>query len=333
MEKPYFAVQWHITDICDQRCRHCYIYASNSLCVRSMPYDEMLGVLNNIEEFCEKSGRTPYIYLTGGDPVLHPDFRRLLTLLARRKIRFCIMGNPYHLTEESCVFMRGCGCVKYQLSLDGLEKTHDALRRPGSFRTTLEKIPVIRNAGMWCAVMTTVSGTNMPEIPRVDIYAVGRYCPTSREKAFASGIHIPPHTYRTFLEACWERYCAHRNGHTVFQLKDHLWTLFLYEKGLFRPPAGDCITDGCNCGRNHVTILPNGDLYACRRMESKIGNLSDMSLYEAWTSEAMNGYRQYSAFEKCGRCELKNVCRGCPAVTFGYTGSMYGADPQCWKEV
>ena len=43
-------------------------------------------------------------------------------------------------------------------------------------------------------------------------------------------------------------------------------------------------------------------------------------------------YRQYEKFVKCAKCELKNVCRGCPAVAYGYTGNMYAADPQCWKE-
>ena len=28
--KPYFAFQWHITDACDQRCKHCYIFAENN---------------------------------------------------------------------------------------------------------------------------------------------------------------------------------------------------------------------------------------------------------------------------------------------------------------
>ena len=27
MTKNYFSMQWHITDKCDQRCKHCYIYA------------------------------------------------------------------------------------------------------------------------------------------------------------------------------------------------------------------------------------------------------------------------------------------------------------------
>ena len=27
--KQYFSFQWHITDECDQRCKHCYIFSEN----------------------------------------------------------------------------------------------------------------------------------------------------------------------------------------------------------------------------------------------------------------------------------------------------------------
>ena len=26
----YFAFQWHITDACDQHCKHCYIFSEDS---------------------------------------------------------------------------------------------------------------------------------------------------------------------------------------------------------------------------------------------------------------------------------------------------------------
>jgi radical SAM/SPASM domain protein of ACGX system len=353
---PYFAIQWHITDVCDQRCKHCYIFSEGHPDLISTPWKDMERTLSQILEFCIKIRRTPYIYLTGGDPILHPDFWKLLELFHKNNVRFCIMGNPFHLTDEVCGRMKELGCVKYQLSLDGLEKTHDSFRKPGSFQTTLEKIPVIKNAGMWCAVMTTVSKTNMDEIPAlidlvdklgVDVYAVGRYCPTSVEKAYDEHIHIPPAEYRAFLEKCWSRYEAHKDSKTTFQLKDHLWTLFLYEKGLYKLPAplpkntpvnkneGGRVemTDGCNCGRNHITILPNGDIYACRRMESKVGNIRTDDLYDVWTGDNMNGFRQYEKFTKCVKCELFAVCRGCPSVSYGYTHDMYSPDPQCWKDV
>ena len=28
--KQYFAFQWHITDECDQRCKHCYIFSEDN---------------------------------------------------------------------------------------------------------------------------------------------------------------------------------------------------------------------------------------------------------------------------------------------------------------
>ena len=340
--KRYFAVQWHITDVCDQRCTHCYIFAEGHPALLSAPWNELLQTYAQIRALCDKLGCAPYIYLTGGDPILHPDFWKLLELFKADGTRFCIMGNPFHLTDEACARMKECGCVKYQLSLDGLEKTHDMFRKPGSFRATLDAIPKIRRAGMWCAVMSTVSKTNMGEIPALidladevgaDVYAVGRYCPTCREKAYDADIHIPPREYRAFLGRCWEKYEAHRDSKTTFQLKDHLWALFLYEKGLLKLPAGDGIADGCNCGRNHITILPDGGVYACRRMESKVGNVKESDLYGIWTGAGMEYYRQYDKFEKCGKCELLRVCRGCPAVAYGYAGDMYAPDPQCWKEV
>lgn len=72
--RPYFAVQWHITDVCDQRCKHCYIFAEGHPALLSAPWSELLHTYAQIRALCGKLGRAPYIYLTGGDPILHPDF-------------------------------------------------------------------------------------------------------------------------------------------------------------------------------------------------------------------------------------------------------------------
>ena len=171
---------------------------------------------------------------------------------------------------------------------------------------------------------------------KVDVFAFGRYCPTSGQKS--EEYHIPPLRYRDFLDMCYKRFQYHKqNGcKTTFQYKDHLWTLYLYEQGLFKIPENndkDMIYDGCHCAIGHMTILPTGDVYACRRMESRIGNVFDTPMYELFVGADLEEYRQFDKFEKCSKCELRTYCRGCPAVTFGYTGNMYAPDPQCWKEV
>ena len=342
----YFAIQWHITDYCDQRCKHCYIFSEGHPELITMSLENMVFVVDEIIDFCNKLNRKPYIYLTGGDPILHPNFWDLLECFHEKGIRFCIMGNPFHLTLENCKRMKELGCVKYQVSLDGLEKMHDSFRKPGSFKATLEAIKTIKESGMWVAVMSTVSKTNHQDIPElidlvdelgVDVYAVGRYCPTSIEKAYDRDIHMTPMEYRQFMDRCYERYMKHKNSKVTYQLNDHLWALYLYEKGIFKPNfdgfGENQVVDGCNIARNHITILPTGMVYACRRMDSPVGNVYLQNLYDIWNSHKMDEYRAYDRFVKCNKCKLKAFCRGCPSVAYGYSHNMYDADPQCWMEV
>jgi radical SAM/SPASM domain protein of ACGX system len=301
----------------------------------------MKRVIANIEDMCERLERTPYFYITGGDPILHPDFWKLMEIIKEKGYKFTIMGNPFHLTDEVCQRLKECGCEKYQLSIDGMRDTHDMFRKPGSFDCTVEKIATIRKAGIKCAIMSTVSNVNIDEMEdvvdlvvknKVDIFAFGRYCPTSEEKTCG----IEPLAYRDFLDRIWKKYESYKaqGVNTYFNLKDHLWTLYLYEKGIFQIPKDanpDMIYDGCHCANCHMTILPNGDVYACRRFESRVGNVFEESLADIFV-EKEEIYRDFDKFEKCSKCELRGFCRGCPAVTYGTTGSFYGTDPQCWKD-
>ena len=210
--KEYFAFQWHITDDCDQRCKHCYIFSEyNKKNIESMTYEQMEEVVANCEDFCEVYNRTPYFYITGGDPILHPDFWRLTELLKNKSIPFTILGNPFHLTYEVCKRLKEKGCEKYQLSIDGMRKTHDWFRKPGSFDITLEKIPVIKKAGIRAVIMTTVSGINIKEVPDIidtvvehgaDVFAFARYCPTSNEKDTG----VTAEEYRNLLEICDKKF-------------------------------------------------------------------------------------------------------------------------------
>jgi radical SAM/SPASM domain protein of ACGX system len=306
-----------------------------------MSWDEIESVFENCLDMCSKANRVPYFYITGGDPILHSRFWDLMELFKSNSIAFSILGNPFHLNDEVCKRLKDCGCERYQLSIDGLRETHDAIRMPGSFDTTLEKIKCLQNAGIRCAIMTTVSGTNIAEMPEIvdlvvehkaNIFAFARYCPTSAEKS----THISPEQYRDLLDVLWQKFENYKDSGTSFNLKDHLWTLYLHEKGLFTIPENlneEMIYDGCNCANCHLTILPKGEVYACRRFESNVGNVFNETLFDIFTGDNMNQYRDYEKFEKCSKCELKRFCRGCPAVTYGYTGNFYGTDPQCWKQV
>lgn len=308
-----------------------------------MTWQQMQSVIADCEDMCNTYNRQPYFYITGGDPILHPDFWRLLALLKEKNIPFSILGNPFHLNDEVCRKLKSFGCEKYQMSLDGMKKTHDWFRKPGSFDCTLDKIKCINNAGIRSVIMTTVSGLNIDEVPQiidtvvkygVNVFAFARYCPTAREKH----VGITPLRYRKLLDVCHHKFLRYEQSgcQTYFNRKDHLWTLYEYEEGLFKIPPNaqkNIIYGGCNCGNCHLTILPNGDIYACRRMKSRVGNIFTDKIAAVWIGSQMENYRDYAKFQKCSKCELLRFCRGCPAVSCGTSGDFYGADPQCWKEI
>lgn len=339
----YFAFQWHITEECDQRCKHCYIYALGSHAqFKMMDYKDMVKVLDNIKLFCKKASRIPYLYITGGDPILHPQFWDLMKLLKEENITFAILGNPFHLTDDVCKVLYSCGCRKYQLSLDGLKEMHDHIRKPGSYDDTMAKIPMLQKAGIQVAIMTTVSQWNYKEIPalydevvkaKADIFAFARYCPDYKDR----DVCCTPSQYHWLLDEVYKKYQVYKDSNTYLSFKDHLWTLYLYERGEFHPedyPDDGYVHGGCNCGNCHFTILSDGACYACRRMESKVGNALEEDLFDLFTGPKMDAYRVYEKFEKCAKCPLLRFCRGCPAVAYGYSnGNMYAPDPECWYDV
>lgn len=104
-----------------------------------MTWDQMKDTFYNWLDFCRMYNRQPYFYITGGDPILHPHFWKLLELIHNYNIIFTILGNPFHLNDDVCTKLKALGCEKYQLSIDGMRKTHDWFRKSGSFDTTLKK--------------------------------------------------------------------------------------------------------------------------------------------------------------------------------------------------
>lgn len=142
------------------------------------------------------------------------------------------------------------------MSLDGLAKTHDSFRKLGSFDATIKALPLLKKAGIES--------------------------------------HIEPMEYRWLLDTVWNKRVQLEKEHKKIDisLKDHLWTLYRYEIGdleLPEKPIEGRTYDGCHCAQ-HVCVLANGDLYACRRMESSVGNIRNCTFEEAKETEKIKSF-------------------------------------------
>jgi radical SAM/SPASM domain protein of ACGX system len=340
INKKIFSIQWHLTNKCDQICQHCYIYQNTDYLKDSgkeLTFEKNKLIINDFLSFCDKMKCEPRLSITGGDPLLYKHIWETLSYIAQTGIKFSILGNPFHLDKSTCHELKKLGCISYQMSLDGLEKNHDKIRKNGSFHATLEKIPLLKQTGIKTAIMTTVSKLNYRDIPdlirlitrlNVDVYAFARYCPTANDDAKDM---FTPLEYKEFLQNIWNIYEELAEGNTTFSLKDHLWIPFLHEKGLISINHTKTIVDGCNCGFKHITLLPDGTVYACRRFTSPVGRVPREKIINIFLGNKMEKYRSINKLVGCSDCVLLNYCRGCHAVSFGTYGDYFAKDPQCWK--
>ncbi|MEN3012342.1 MAG: radical SAM protein, partial [Dictyoglomus thermophilum] len=72
-----FSFQWHITDFCNLRCRHCY--QENFDRSRELPFERLVHIIEDISTFLKKEGFDRLsINLTGGEPLIYPHLNQLL---------------------------------------------------------------------------------------------------------------------------------------------------------------------------------------------------------------------------------------------------------------
>ena len=130
-----------------------------------------------------------------------------------------------------------------------------------------------------------------------------------------------PEFLRTYVRAVETNPCL--------GLKDNLLNILYRQEN--RELFGGCTGYGCGAAFNFLSILANGEVHACRKFPSPLGNLLDQSLHEIYHSEAAKRYRKGP--EECVHCKLRLVCRGCLAVSYSHGQDIFTTkDPYCFME-
>jgi radical SAM protein with 4Fe4S-binding SPASM domain len=87
----------------------------------------------------------------------------------------------------------------------------------------------------------------------------------------------------------------------------------------------------CIVGVDGLCIMPEGNVFPCRRFPISIGNLLETPLKKIWEEsdilEELRGKENLKG--KCGKCEMRN-CRGCRSLALALTGDYHEEDPHCW---
>lgn len=126
---------------CNQRCKHCYINFPMSKNVKDFTsVDKIKAALSDT-----KNEDVKIIYLTGAEPMTHPEFNTILRLCLKRA-SVCICTNATFINEKKARFLKkveeeGANEIIFKLSIDHYnEIKNDDIRGRGAYRQTLNAI-------------------------------------------------------------------------------------------------------------------------------------------------------------------------------------------------
>ena len=125
---------------CNQRCKHCYIDFPLSKNVKDfISIDLIKEALNDT-----KSENIECIYLTGAEPMTHPDFNSILRLCLKRT-NVCICTNGSFINEKKARFLKRVEDesnfeIIFQLSIDHYNEVKSDDIRRGTYRQVLHAV-------------------------------------------------------------------------------------------------------------------------------------------------------------------------------------------------
>ena len=125
-----------MTDRCNLTCRHCYLGESHH---QDLPFETIHKIA---DEFEEMQGLR--LLLSGGEPLLHPDFWRINDLLGGYEFRSVLLSNGNLITKAVAGKLR---VHEVQISLDGMKEGHESIRGRGTFQKALKAIDHLQEFG------------------------------------------------------------------------------------------------------------------------------------------------------------------------------------------
>ena len=149
-------LELQITDRCNLQCRHCYIGEGSHQDL------SLKQIQRALVEFEEIQGLR--LLLSGGEPLLHPDFWEINEILRNHAFRSVLLSNGTLITQEVAKKLR---IHEVQISLDGMKEGHESLRGKGTFEKTLIVIDYLQEANIRVSVATMIHRKNLSEFDRL----------------------------------------------------------------------------------------------------------------------------------------------------------------------
>ena len=306
-DRPYLtSLQIELTSRCNERCVHCYIPHENKIddIDPAFFYDVLdqsrdMGLLN--------------ITLSGGEPLLHPQFCEFLRKAKEYDFSINILSNLTLINDEIIAEMKANRLSSVQVSLYSMKsKIHDSITQVhGSFDKTLSAILALIENDIPLQISCPIMKQNRDCYVDVLNWA-------HEHKCRAVSDYIMMARYDNTTGNLDNRLSLEEVEKTINDIiandrdyQDELLDADI-EAEETRDLSGDIV---CGVCVSSICMVANGNVYPCAGWQSYVcGNIKESSLRDIWenspTVKYLRGLRKKD-FPQCLNCADKNFCAMC----------------------
>jgi MoaA/NifB/PqqE/SkfB family radical SAM enzyme len=302
-----------LTYRCNNNCRHCWLWLPPGAPQghEELSFEEIRRIVDQARRLgCQAWG------LSGGEPLLRPDFAEILDYITRKAVHYRLNTNGTLITPEIARLLTRPGHKMVALYGATAEVHDHVTRTPGSFEATMRGIAYLREAGAGFTVQIVPMRANYHQY----------------EDMVALTASLSP-LYRVGAPWLWLSACRSeaRNREIAAQRLDPADVITLDEPnpaaGLLKTASDahacgaaggdDRLFAACIADRRDFHIDPYGGMSFCCFIHDPglRFDLRQGTFEEAWETfipslaDAVRGGQEYQ--DNCGSCELRSDCRWC----------------------
>jgi MoaA/NifB/PqqE/SkfB family radical SAM enzyme len=162
---------FELTPRCNLSCEMCYIRrdaSDKSVLSEEKTAEEWIS----LGEQAAKAG-TLFLLLTGGEPFLRPDFKKIYQALSKLGFIITIYSNATLLTPEIVEWLSRTPPNKIEITIYGASAdTYAAVTGSGrAYQRALDGVSMLLNAGIETRLRTTVVRSNKYDLKNIAKYA------------------------------------------------------------------------------------------------------------------------------------------------------------------
>jgi radical SAM protein with 4Fe4S-binding SPASM domain len=346
-ESKFFYFQWHITNRCNFRCKHCY--QVDYLDTSELSFNDLKNITLHICSTMKKWNKQADISITGGEPFIRKDLFSFLEFLNSLDeiARIDLLSNGTLITNQVAEKLKEFSKItRIQVSLDGATaETHDKIRGIGAFDKAIKGIRILNSCGFDVKIMFTLQRLNMHEVRNlIDLalkenisgLTIERLVPTGSAHDLSDAT-LRPDELRSVFQTISDRADAEFIRGSKLRILKYRPLWINIDPCRAKPESNTTtyreLGASCSIGLDGLCILPDATVLACRRLPIPIGNLKIDTIEKIWyQSDLLWNIRNKKNLKgKCYSCEYIPRCGGCRAMAYAVTGDYLAEDPQCWK--